>query len=200
MIVNIMRHGKVDGPPALYGTTDIACSTEGFADMEKQATQLSGIDTIISSPRIRCLKFAEALSIERQIPLHVKQELAEISFGDWDGLPFDDMQKQWPDVEKYLNNPAVYVPPNGESIQDFYARISAIWQKILEQYAEASPVLVCHGAVIRMIIAHAMQFDYSASQWFSQLDIRYASISKIQITKHKGQCYTRVLQVGAKIE
>lgn len=204
VIISIMRHGKVDGPAGLYGHTDIACSNEGQEDMAKQIALLPGITEVISSPRIRCLEFAQVLCKRHRVPLKVNPEFAELSFGDWDGKTFDEMQDYWHDVEDYFRNPGTTTPPGGEPLSDFYERITLAWQKMLVSIKSESPLLICHGAVIRMIIANVLQCDLNAGSsfwgaWFSNLDIRHASVTQIQMTQHQGQSYFRLLQIGSKL-
>lgn len=199
MIITLMRHGKVDGPPGLYGHTDIACSPEGQEDMTRQLELIPEVSQIISSPRIRCLDFATALSKQRNLPLSINNGFAELSFGDWDGVAFDDMQHYWSQIEAYFNNPGEVTPPNGECLTDFYQRICNAWQSLLATIESGSPLLICHGGVIRMVLASVMQVDFKNSAWFGNLDIRNASITQIQLTKHQGRNYCRLLQIGAKL-
>lgn len=209
MIITLMRHGKVAGPPALYGSTDIPCSEEGGADMALQFGSLVKPDQIISSPMRRCREFAEAVSEQQQIPLTIEHQLKELCFGDWDGVPFDHLQSNWADVEAYFLNPKEHTPPNGESTAELYQRISEVWEGIVNQWTNNETVsssekthlvIICHGAVIRMIIAHVMQMDHLAPQWFSYLDIRYASLTKIEVNTYQGKTWCRLNQIGSKVD
>ena len=92
LIITLIRHGKVDGPAALYGRTDIPLSSTGHRDLTRTLSNLHAqtpIDQMISSPRIRCSHVAHAFSIEHKIPLRTEDKLQEMDFGIWDGIPFD---------------------------------------------------------------------------------------------------------------
>lgn len=198
MIVTFLRHGAVDGPPALYGKTDVACSVPGLKDMHAQTQFLTIPDHVYSSPKQRCRQFAEQFSREQNIDLTIADDLREVSFGDWDGVPFDAMEDSWQAVEAYLQNPRDFSPPGGESLNTLYQRVDKYWKKIVNNTEYNAPLIVCHGAVIRMIIANVLQMDYSAAQWFSNLDIRYASLTQIKVSEYNGRTFSRLLQVGAK--
>ena len=54
-----------------------------------RAVQLEPVyDRIVSSPRRRCLAFAQEKATQLVLPLTVEAGLAEMNFGDWDGVPF----------------------------------------------------------------------------------------------------------------
>jgi alpha-ribazole phosphatase len=45
-------------------------------------------------------------------------------------------------------------------------------------------VLVCHGGVIRVIIAHLLSIDWGNANLFKQLQIDYASHSRVEVQKN----------------
>ena len=56
-IITLIRHGAVDGPAALYGHTDIACSEKGLSELDHNILavhRLNPVSHIVCSPRIRC--------------------------------------------------------------------------------------------------------------------------------------------------
>ncbi|RYE51090.1 MAG: hypothetical protein EOP48_18730 [Sphingobacteriales bacterium] len=63
----LLRHGQVAGPAALYGHTNVALSEQGYNAMHasmKKIHALQSIDTIVSSPLIRCAQLAELFSTQ----------------------------------------------------------------------------------------------------------------------------------------
>jgi len=47
-------------------------------------------------------------------------------------------------------------------------------------------LVVAHGGVIRMIIAHILQLDWKKSSWHQQLQIGNASLTRISLSQPYG--------------
>ena len=102
VIVDILRHGQPQGGDVIRGRIDHPLSDEGWQQMFKAAGARNAADTataliksppwteIISSPLQRCRQFAERLTDQHQLPLQVQDQLQEIDYGVWDGLPIKD--------------------------------------------------------------------------------------------------------------
>jgi alpha-ribazole phosphatase len=103
---DLVRHGQIDGPPALYGRTDVALSRDGWEQMFQQTSRLHRMDNIISSPLRRCHDFAKELASDNQLRLQVESGIQECDFGEWDGIEFDDQSQQWPLMTSFWQHPA----------------------------------------------------------------------------------------------
>ena len=181
LVIDLIRHGQVDGPAALYGRTDVALSDLGKQQLTQQFANISRPDRLISSPRIRCQQFAQTFSQQCDCPLEIDQSIQEYDFGDWDGIAFDQLKDQWKSIEAFGRAPVDNTPPNGEQFAQFYERIVAFWKKLIEQASPQHYVVLCHGGVIRMIIAEILKLDWRNPRLFSQLNIDYASLTRIVI-------------------
>lgn len=182
--ITLVRHGKVDGKAALYGHTDIELSAQGKQDLHntlQRVHQDSAIDRIVSSPLIRCAAPATEFSLQQQIPLQIEPELMEMHFGNWDGIPFDELGDEWINLENFWQSPHSAQPPDGESLNDFAQRIISAWELLLNNDGYQHQLLLCHGGVIRIIIAHLLQLDWRNPALFRQLQIDYASYTRIEI-------------------
>jgi len=183
---SFVRHGKVNGPAALYGKTDIAPSIRGQQELLAGLARLhqeTPIDYIFSSPLKRCAQTAEEFATHHLLPISTIAELQECNFGDWDGIDFNLLQSQWPQLEKFWQSPLISTPPNGENLQDFSSRINNAWQDIqTQQYCEHTLIL-CHGGTIRMVIAELLNIPLE-SALFQQLHIDYCSHTRIDISDH----------------
>jgi broad specificity phosphatase PhoE len=79
----------------------------------------------------------------------IDPRLAEISFGDWEGLTYQDVLKRDKDVvEKREQNKWLFRPPGGETYEDVAARIAA-WYATLDQ----DTVVTAHGGTARALTA-----------------------------------------------
>ena len=185
--IDLLRHGKVTGPAALNGHTDVALCDEGEQQLWR-AVQSLAPEQVITSPRQRCRLFAQAYAAKQQLTCTIEYDLQEVSFGDWDGVPFDELYRQegvWPQVESYWHSPADNTPPDGEPLEQAFERVGQCWQRLLPELMGKHSLLVCHGAVIRLLLGHLIPGDWRDGRWFSSLDISYASLTRIEIADHK---------------
>jgi alpha-ribazole phosphatase len=186
--IDLLRHGSIDGPAALYGKTDVCLSEEGLKQMHSQVRNLCDPypDNIISSPLRRCKEFADELALDHQLPLHIEDGFRECDFGEWDGIKFDNTSQQWPLMTSFWQDPSHNTPPQGESLKAFHQRVVAAWDKLIEQFSQDYSLVICHGGVIRQILAHILPIDWQDGSLYSQLNIGYASLTRITVPNFAG--------------
>lgn len=179
--IDLLRHGACEGGEIFRGSTDVALSEIGWAQMQSKidAVDEAHWDRIISSPLQRCARFAERLAAQRQLPLSCDEALREIHFGDWEGLPHSEAQQRDPEVwRRFWESPEQASPPNGENMADFSRRVCQALDNIAEQYAGESVLLVVHGAVIRVMICHWLGMPMGA---MTRLSVPYAGFSRFYV-------------------
>ena len=191
--IHLLRHGKVDGPAALYGHTDISVSSEinsRIVDQFNQHCCVANISLkkIISSPLIRCQALAKLINQrqEKLSQLLIDSAFKEINFGHYDGVPFDNIyqdNEQWKLLEKFWSTPFQYPLPDAELLTDFAYRVNQAWQSLINSIDgyQQDVLLVCHGGVIRTILANVLNIDYRNANWYTELTIPYASLSSIEV-------------------
>ena len=138
-----------------------------------------GWQHIVSSPLLRCQAFASNLASEKNVSMHLQQDLSEICFGDWDGLSFKAVEATDKTLfDGFWNDPFLHTPPNGEPMQEFCQRIaSGFWQAV-KQLEGQHVLMVVHGGVIRAILKMIMQSDNVA---LMRYEVPYACLSRIKI-------------------
>ncbi|WP_221794973.1 histidine phosphatase family protein [Oceanobacter mangrovi] len=189
--IDLIRHGRVDGPAAMYGSTDVPLHADGWLQLQQAATSVELPDLLISSPKQRCLHFARQFAEQQQLPLQVLDDLREYDFGDWDGIPFSqlfgdpqDNPAGWQRLQRFSEQPALYPVPGGETIDQVYERVTRVFQQLQQQHQGKHIMVFCHGAVIRLILASLLPVDWRSGDWFSRLSIAYGSRSRIRIPQH----------------
>ena len=186
--ISLIRHGTVDGPAALYGHTDIALSSAGSAELLAAINRLhqqQPITRIVSSPLLRCAAPAREIARIYQLPLCIIDDLKEMHFGEWDGIPFDQFDEhRWQALNQFWETPASAHSPAGESLQQFAERIIACWKSVVGNTDAEHQLVICHGGVIRILIAHLLQLDWRNANLFRQLSIDYASCTRVEIANH----------------
>ncbi len=190
--ITLLRHGETVAPKNLNGATDVALSALGKQQMLDAASKLSDIDCIVTSPLQRCFIMAQTIASQWQVPLSIEQQIAEMNFGDWDGQPFDELYQQFPTkMDKFWRTPWDVTVPNGEQLSDFQQRIDKAWRRLLTQ--QKNTLVVCHGGVIRYLIAKVLNLGKHNNSHITALKIDFAAIVKIQITIDDEQYYPMLL-------
>ena len=109
-----------------------------------------------------------------------KDKYEIISFGDFEGKDFKEIQKDYPDeFNKMIEEGYEYTYPNGESLVDCFERVSKETQFILDESDEDETILICaHAGTIRNILTYLISnsFEY---HWNFKID--NASISIVEI-------------------
>jgi len=193
----LLRHGKVNGPAALYGKTDIdVSSTINDKILKNLINHQNKFLQVITSPLKRCFTLAQNFSLQTGKPIKIINAMQEMDFGDYDGRAFDDIpytdpninnavnceQQPWADLEKFWQNPDECPLPNAERLGDFHHRIKQAWQTLLTNNADDDILLITHGGVIRMILAEVLGLDWKNEKIFNQLHIANASITHLSYT------------------
>ena len=184
--INLLRHGEIDGPAALYGRTDVRLSEHGRQQMQRQSRNLPYIDNIISSPLRRCSDFAAELAQSHELNVQIKPAFQECDFGEWDGIQFNEQSQHWPLMTSFWQNPDQHTPPQGESLKEFHTRVINGWEALLQHDKNQRSLVICHGGVIRQILAHVLPVDWQDAKWYSQLQIGYGSLTRITLPAHDG--------------
>lgn len=180
----LLRHGKVEGEPALNGHTD--CKVDP-AVQQKISQALSNqaipFDHIISSPLRRCADLAALLKEDHPtLKMTINKQIQEMSFGTLDGKAFETIKEQWPLLDAFWQNPAKNTLPQGETLNEFRNRIISAWSEIIKTNNK-NTLIITHGGVIRMLLADALQVNWKKPAWHSNLAIGNASLTHIQVSK-----------------
>ncbi len=108
----------------------------------------------------------------------------------------------WQLLEKFWQSPATQTLPEAESLATFQQRVVGCWQQMIRDIAltqqnsiEAKVndkchrrvLLVCHGGVIRIILANLLKLDWENPSWYQGLKIENASITKIIVSGYEGK-------------
>lgn len=148
----LIRHGETskNAKGKLHGSEDSELLTEaGIEQMKKTAQRLKEFSPgkIYASKKARAVHSGELIARELRIPLETVEGMEERNWGEFSG-------RWWRDVEKLLNRMSLedrfgYVPPGGESWQQFEMRLTSAVRTLLEQNENEAVVIVAHGGAIR---------------------------------------------------
>ncbi len=181
--LDLLRHGECEGGHIFRGITDVPLLPSGFALMKAVSHEVVSAhgswDVVISSPKRRCLVFAESLTQDQNIPLVVEPLLAEMNFGEWEGKEIAQVWNDYPEkMAQWSGNPSTFTPPKGESIASVYERVKQLYIQLIEQYQSQRILLVTHGGIIRVFLTHLLNMPLASVNRF---DVPYAAISRFSI-------------------
>ncbi len=159
--VILVRHGQTEWNVQLkyQGHSDVELTTQGVRQAELVAARLAKepVDAIYSSDLGRALRTAEYIALPHQLPVTPLNGLREYHFGEWEGLTFKQIAKQWPDLNaNFFKNPDTVRVPGGETFGEVKARAEAVVRKLVDQHPEQTIMLVSHGGTIRTILCAAL--------------------------------------------
>lgn len=157
----LIRHGETSWNACgrFQGSSDIELSAEGLAQAERLADHyaLQDVAAVYASDLKRAYKTAEFIAAKRGLSVRQMPLLREISFGDWEGLTYEEIAARWPeDIAMFYDHPEKLAVPKGESFAQAQSRaVGAIWE-ICRKHPAETVAVVAHGGVTRTILAEAL--------------------------------------------
>ncbi len=143
----------------LYGQSDVPANTKDRGAFEGLAAQLPKGALWITSHLQRTHQTANAIA-EAGHPVAtplVEEDLAEQSFGDWQGLTYAEVAAERAGRDHpFWIAPAEHTVPGGESFSHVVDRVSGAVQRLSERHAGRDIVAVAHGGSIRAALGHAL--------------------------------------------
>jgi broad specificity phosphatase PhoE len=182
----LVRHGQTASNVlgVLHGRTDVALTAAGLRQADCVAERLallSGVRHLYSSPLRRARMTAEAIGRFLRISPRLRDDLAEINFGDVEGYTLSDLERDFPDLHaRILDFDDVDVAfPNGESRRDFHQRVRRVFDDLIGTHRGDKLVVVSHGGVIGSGIAQLTHGD--PNDW-ERFMVQNCSITHVEIS------------------
>jgi len=180
IVIDLLRHGEVAAEGwAFRGSTDLPLSETGWQQMRRTSDSFESFDAIATSPLQRCRLFAEEFSDKKKTGLTRLDHMREMDFGAWENRSFDELETEYGALlHRFWQSPVGIQPPGGEGFDDFSQRVIACWEGWVSSDAGEHRLLVAHGGVIRVLLAHVLNMPMH-SLW--RLHLPYASWSRISL-------------------
>jgi alpha-ribazole phosphatase/probable phosphoglycerate mutase len=160
----LIRHGEPadEARHRCYGSLDVGLSEKGQEQMKHVAEYLKTepITAIYTSPRSRAQQGARTLASSVSQSIEIIDDLREIDFGDFEGLPYDEISVRYPDLyRKWMEKPTEILFPNGESFPAMRTRVLKVFEAIQRTHDGQTVAVVSHGGVNRIVLADALQIS-----------------------------------------
>lgn len=154
-----VRHAEAEGNKTrrFHGWTDSGITEKGHLQAKRVAERLVSmdVDVIYSSSLKRTMQTASYISEALNLPVISSDMLKEINGGDWEDVPWEELQERWPDeYEVWENRPYEHRMPNGESMDEFQNRLINEVMRIIRLNEGRNILIVTHGTAIRAMLCH----------------------------------------------
>jgi probable phosphoglycerate mutase len=164
LTVLLTRHGLTDrSVPEQYLGQRIEAH---LTDEGREAARALGeriaqvpLARVLSSPLERAAETARLIRPDADVEMDPR--LAEIDYGDWEGVTVAEIQRRWPDARAMWEaDPAGFAVPDGENGQDVARRVRSVLEELIEWDAGLDPrdedrrvLIVGHSTVDRVLLA-----------------------------------------------
>ncbi len=180
----LVRHGVTDHTTGKRFSGGLAGSDPGLSDEGRQQVRSVGewlapaadrVDAIITSPVRRTRESAEILGSMLGRDVAEEPGFAEMEFGAWDGLTFDEVAVQHrEDLEAWLGSVDIAPGGTGESLRSVEERVLVARDRCLVEHAGRTVVVVSHVTPIKTMLAHTLE---APLQSMYRMELAPASVS-----------------------
>ena len=184
----LIRHGEVEERyHKVFGGSriDMALSPLGLEHAEALSEWMGDtkLDAIYASPMLRVKQTMGPLVARTGVQPVIMDGLKEVDFGDWTGHHWEGVQEHFGvsafDWLEIMDDGGI---PNGESAAHLVARVEPCLQQIMQAHPHGRTAIVCHGGIIRVILALLLDLPLAKMAHFS---IEYGSVSVVEIQPEK---------------
>lgn len=176
----LLRHGRTQANASgqLLGRLDPPLDDFGLEQAGRIAESVRAgvygeVRAVVSSPLLRARQTAEFVGL----PVEIDERFIEMDYGDFDGLPIDQVSPEtWRAWRSDLN----FAPPGGESLSDVGERVRGACVDLAERArGEGVILVVSHVSPIKAAVAWALGVDDSHS-WRTHLDTGAVSLVDVE--------------------
>jgi alpha-ribazole phosphatase len=165
--VVLVRHAETEesGRGRCYGRLDVRLSPQGLRQAQALAAALAAprLAAVYTSPLSRALDTARPIAAAQGLEPAVIEALAELDFGEVEGLRYDEIESQRPELFRaWMDEPARVRFPGGEGLPDLRARVVPALAEIRARHEGHAVAVVAHGGVIRVVLADALGLEDGA--------------------------------------
>ncbi len=187
----LIRHGETDWNRELrfQGHLDVPLNDMGHEQARRLGARLAGelVQQMVCSDLLRTRQTAQPvvaqlaakLGSDFSLDSALDAALREQSFGVMEGLRAPDIAQQHPqDWAQWLEFRADHAFAKGESTRVFHARVMGAIQRLSQDYAGQTVVVVTHGGVLDMIYRTARALPLDGPR---QSDIPNAGVNRVRL-------------------
>ena len=156
------------------------------------------LNAIYSSPLRRALDTANIIARYQNIGVEVTDGLIDFNYGEWQGLPDQEVRKLYSALHsRWHNEPHLVRMPGGGSLSDVRERANSVINDVTSKY-KGRVALVSHRVVNKVLICSLLGLDNSHF-WDIKQDICGITIfdyinGRFILTKHNDTSHLKGIQ------
>ena len=138
---------------------------------------------IYSSPLTRAVATAAPLAASCGMRVQTREGLAEIDYGEWDGLSAEEVAQRWHDEhERWTADPAWNPPTGGETAIALARRMEMVIEELMTSHLDGNVLVVSHKASIRVLLCALLGVDVGRFRY--RLGCPVGSVSIVTFGAH----------------
>lgn len=163
--IYLVRHGLTPWnlEKRFQGSKDISLSEEGIRQAEQTRDRLQDVafDAIYASSLKRAFETAEIIAEPHGIKVTPLDQLQEICMGVWEGLTWDEIQEQQPEVHRiWVEKPTMAPIPESEGVSKAARRANQAFRELAEKHKDDQQILiVSHGLINACILCQIEEME-----------------------------------------
>ena len=164
----LVRHGETASNVrnTFRGRTDVPLNETGLAQAQAVAVRVAQQwqpVALYASPVLRAMQTAQIIGERCQLTPIPYQAIIDIDFGQWTGLPFDEVKQRWPEeLDNWIAHPGETHIPGGESLAEMHLRARRALGELSIRHSGQTVILVGHTVINRVLIMETVEIadDY----------------------------------------
>lgn len=154
----LVRHGQTEWNRVerFRGRADVPLNETGLAQAEATGKRVASEwqpVAVYTSPLSRSVKTAESIAKHYDLKVQIHPGLADIDYGEWQGLSPEEAGHRWPEeIDAWYNQPHLARIPGGETLSDLRARLMQTVNELAARHTGETIVLVGHTVINRIIL------------------------------------------------
>ena len=189
----LLRHGEVEASyqRVFGGRIDMELSPHGHSQAVALAKFLERVafDAIYASPMKRAQQTLAPIARQYLWKPTTLPDLREMDFGVWTGLKWSEVEERHGvSAYQWLEQLEKGAVPEAEKTPQVRARVEACLQSILSECSGKTVAIVCHGGIVRMLLALLLDLPLTKTAAF---EIDYASLTVVD--HHPGKVDLQLL-------
>jgi len=184
-VIYLIRHGIPENHLAVLGQSDPPLTPQGREQARLVAATLTGegVERVVSSSLRRARQTGRILADHLGVELDQDARLNEITYGSWDGLHWEEIERHDPETAKLkLENWWEVTPEGGEDFLDFYQRVRGAWIDL--QLDARTTAVVAHVGVNSVLAELACKKNHGLGpdqNFIQSFDQKYAACTRLKI-------------------
>ncbi len=173
--LHLIRHAStVEDKLIFKGVIDTPLSEKGIFEARALAEKLRAenikFDACYSSPLSRAADTASLLGGVSKSEIVLCPELTDINCGEWENIEVETVKKENPALfGNWLEKPAEFTFPGGESVASTAARAKFFLNKITATSISGEILVITHRIIINLMVLTALDIDIN-KYWLFRYD------------------------------